>query len=127
MLPLTGKSPIREFETGATRDTDESKLDWEGFIAPIATFEFVKYMHGHRTQTDGNLRDADNWQKGMPRRQYVKSLIRHTWNLWLLWRSDDEGRTAAYEAKLIELLCAIWFNVQGLIYEIVIRRDVPEE
>ena len=115
---------IRKFKTGATRDTDASKLDWEGFIAPIAVLEFVRYMHGHRTQSDGSVRDADNWQNGMPRRQYVKSLIRHTWDFWLLWRSDDEGRTQAYESRLIELLCAIWFNVQGLIYEIVIRRDV---
>ncbi len=112
--------PGRTFNTGATRDTDEGKLDWEGFISPIWMQEFAKYMHTHRTQVDGDLRDADNWQKGMPRRQYMKSLIRHTWNLWLLWRGIGT------KEQMLELLCAIQFNVQGLGYELLIGRDVDD-
>ena len=111
----------RTFNTGATRDTDEGKLDWEGFIAPLWMQRFAEYMHTNRTQVDGDLRDADNWQKGMPRRQYMKSLIRHTWNLWMEWRGQRRGRL------LLELLCAIHFNVQGLGYELLIGRDVSED
>ncbi len=111
----------RTFNTGATRDTDEGKLDWEGFIAPLWMQRFAEYMHTNRTQVDGDLRDADNWQKGMPRRQYMKSLIRHTWNLWMEWRGQRRGRL------LLELLCAIQFNVQGLGYELLIGRDVSED
>ena len=114
---------IRTFHTGATRDTDEGKLDWEGFISPLAMRFFVKYMHGYRTQADGTLRDADNWQKGMPRRQYMKSLIRHIWDLWTLWR---QSTAHDFEDRMVTLLCAILFNVQGLLHEIAIGRDVSE-
>ena len=54
---------IRKFETGATRDTDEGKLDFEGFFSPIVMERFAEYMNKHRRQSDGQLRDSDNWQK----------------------------------------------------------------
>lgn len=111
----------RTFVTGATRDTDEGKLDWEGFISPMAMEEFASYMHGHRTQLDGVVRDSDNWKNGMPRVAYVKSLIRHTWDLWLVWSLDRNP------AALRILLCAILFNVQGLLHELVIGRSVKDE
>lgn len=112
---------IRTFHTGATRDTDEGKLDWEGFIHPAAMGFFVGYMHKHRHQADGTLRDADNWQKGIPRKQYMKSLVRHVWDLWTVWRTEPE-----MELTIIDLLCAIMFNVQGLLLEIYKGRDVSE-
>ena len=112
----------RQFETGATRDNDDNKLDWEGFISPTAMLLFAQYMHRHRLQADGSLRDSDNWQKGMPRRQYMKSLVRHVWDLWRIWRVAPEA-----EDKLVELLCAVLFNVQGMLHEIMMGRDVEEQ
>ena len=111
---------LRTFETGATRDTDENKLDWEGFISPAAMLLFAEYMHKHRTQTDGTIREADNWQKGMPRKQFMKSLIRHVWDLWLVWRIGSDVNL------MDDLLCAILFNTQGLLHELAIGRDVSE-
>src|SRR3990167_9734133 len=96
---------IRTLDSGATRDTDSGKLDWEGFISPRAMRYFAEYMHKHRQQSDGTLRDADNWQKGMPRRQYMKSMIRHVWDLWAGWDSNPD-----YHDNLVDLLCAIIFN-----------------
>ena len=81
--------PFREgrtFYTGATRDTDEGKFDYEAFNAPIVERTYASYMHENRKQVDGVLRDGDNWQKGMPRGQYMKSLIRHVFDLWYEWR-----------------------------------------
>ncbi|MFQ5822248.1 MAG: hypothetical protein ACE5I5_19895, partial [Candidatus Heimdallarchaeota archaeon] len=111
---------MRTFETGATRDSDEGKLDWEGFISPIAMRQFARYMDKHRKQADGTMRDSDNWQAGMPRKQYMKSLIRHTWDLWELWRRDH------LKDDLIDLLCAVLFNVQGLLHELSLGRSVGE-
>ncbi len=111
---------LRTFVTGATRDTAEGKLDWEGFISPSAMRYFAEYMHEHRTQSDDTLRDADNWQKGFPRKQLVKSLIRHMWDLWEAW---DE---AALDEEMVPLLCAVLFNIQGLLHEIAMGRDVRE-
>ena len=78
---------IRTFKTGATRDTDEGKLDFEGFFSPIVMEAFAEYMNRHRRQSDGQLRDSDNWQKGFGkgREHFVacmKSWWRHFFYVW---------------------------------------------
>ena len=55
-------SDIRQFDTGATRDTDQNKLDPEGFLSPMVMKCFFEYMHKNRKQSDGKLRASDNWQ-----------------------------------------------------------------
>jgi hypothetical protein len=77
---------IRTFDTGATRDTQKEKLDFDGFFSPLALFEYAKYLHKHRLQTDGNYRESDNWQKGIPLDTYMKSDWRHFYALWALHR-----------------------------------------
>jgi hypothetical protein len=103
----------RKFKTGATRDTNEDKLDYEGFIDPIVLKKYAEYMHGHRKQSDGKLRSSDNWQKGIPREEYIKSLLRHTMDLWLEHRGYEsrEGKEKA--------LCGIMFNSMGYLREIL--------
>jgi len=107
---------IREFDTGATRDTNEDKLDFEGFISVLVTYRFAEYMHIHRKQSDGNLRDSDNWQKGIPKNVYMKSMWRHFVDLWLEHRG--------YESRdgIEEALCALKFNVDGYLHEILKER-----
>jgi len=51
---------MRTFKTGATRNDDTGKLDFEGFLSPIALEKFAEYMHKNRIQADGNVRDSDN-------------------------------------------------------------------
>lgn len=101
----------REFETGATRDTEDGKMDFEGHLSPLAMEAFVAYMHKHRYMKDGSIRDSDNWQRGMPLTVYAKSLWRHFFAFWKVhrgWASEDE---------LLDDLCGIWFNTQGYIHE----------
>lgn len=112
---------IRKFASGATRNTDKKKLDWEGFISPVAMRRFARYMHQHRVQSDGNLRDSDNWQKGFPRRQIMKSLIRHVWDLWYVWRSSPTAKEL-----MLDLLCAILFNTQAMMLEIIYDRNIED-
>src|SRR3990167_4084265 len=52
---------IRTFNSGATRDTLEGKLEFARFMSPIVLKRFSEYMNLHRKQTDGNLREPDNW------------------------------------------------------------------
>jgi hypothetical protein len=103
--------PIRTFETGATRDTDKDKLDYEGFLSPLVLQRFAQYMRKHQVQTDGCIRKSDNWQKGIPKEVYMKSLLRHMMELWLCHRGNitDVSRE--------ESLCAILFNAQGYLFE----------
>jgi hypothetical protein len=117
------KKKIRKFDTGATRDTDKNKADYEGFLSPLVIKRFGEYMNRHRLQPDGQLRESDNWTKGIPRKQYVKSLIRHLVDVWLINRDfKDKARTQDME----EALCAVMFNSMGLLYEILLKRDVDD-
>lgn len=99
---------MRNFGTGATRDTDEGKNDYEGFLSPLALEAFGDYMTRNRVQADGKLRDSDNWQKGIPREAYMKSGWRHFFSWWKHHRSGK---------GTIEDLCALLFNVQGYLHE----------
>ena len=107
---------LRRFDTGATRDTTDGKLDPEGFTHPIVMKQFYKYMSMHRLQSDGKLRDSDNWQKGIPKQVYMKSIKRHCDDLWL------EHRGFPSESGVIAALCGIIFNTMGYLHEVLKER-----
>jgi hypothetical protein len=109
---------IRTFETGATRDSERGKADYEGFLSPLVIEAFGEYMDKHRLQADGELRDSDNWQKGMGQAVYVKSLWRHFVVLWAIHRGHRRyDAKDGHEITLIEACCACWFNIQGIMHE----------
>lgn len=121
--------PLRVFETGATRDTEEGKLDYEGFLNPQVLERFAQFMHEHRLQRDGSVRDSDNWQNGMPLAVYMKSLLRHVFELWTHHRRrlavssllsgvrlDLDGIEATKKAEL-DAACAILFNTMGYMFQ----------
>lgn len=104
---------MREFKTGATRDSEEGKLDYEGFLSPLVLQRFALYMNQHRLQADGQQRASDNWQKGIPKEAYMKSAWRHFMDWWLHHR----GHSAKAAHDLEDVLCAVIFNVCGYLYE----------
>lgn len=104
---------MRKFDTGATRDTADGKPQYEGYLSPVVLHRYGQYMLEHQTQADGSTRSADNWQKGIPVDAYVDSLLRHVMDVWLHHRDRGDLATEEYE----ESLCAVLFNVQGLLYE----------
>lgn len=116
---------MRKFETGATRDTDDGKFDFEGFLSPLVLERFGAYMHKHRKQADGSLRDSDNWQKGIPLIAYMKSGFRHFFDWWRCHRglkpSSPPGKVHDFTPgeELEETLCALLFNVQGYLHEVL--------
>ena len=108
---------MREFKTGATRDTDEGRLDYEGFLSPLVLKRYAEYMNKNRVQADGKIRDSDNWQKGIPIVAYMKSMFRHFMDVWTGHRSkasNEEGQ---------EALCALLFNVMGYLHELLKEND----
>lgn len=116
---------VRAFATGATRDTSTNKPDYEGFLSPAAIRRFGEYMMEHQRQSDGSIRPSDNWQKGIPLDVYVKSAWRHFHAVWEKHRSAliADGGIQEYDFADADLkvfeddLCALWFNVQGLLHE----------
>lgn len=108
------------FDTGATRDTEAGKLDFEGFLSPQVLWQFAEYMDAHRVQPDGTTRPSDNWQKGIPLDAYMKSLLRHVMDLWLLHRGHEVKRPEdGREVELVEALAACLFNIQGYWLELI--------
>lgn len=107
----------RVFESGAYRDGDSDKLDYEGFFSPLVLRRRAEYMHKHRVQSNGELRESDNWQKGIPLEEYMKSLFRHFMELWSLHRSEADGES--YILDLENALCAVMFNCEGYLHELL--------
>jgi hypothetical protein len=110
---MVDNGSVRKFETGATRDTETGKLDFEGFLSPVVLEEFARYMHRHRIQSDGSLRASDNWQKGIPRGVYMKSMWRHFMQVWRSHRGVDDS------IDQLDALMALLFNVQGYTLELI--------
>lgn len=99
---------MRKFKSGATRDNEENKIDFEGFLSPEVLEAFGRYMHRHRIQADGKLRNSDNWQKGIPKDAYMKSAWRH---FFAWWKAHRRGEAVE------EHICALIFNAQGYLHE----------
>lgn len=104
---------IRQFETGATRDTDTDKLDYEAFFSPAVLKRRAEFMHKNRQLPNGELRAGDNWQAGIPIKQYMKSLSRHYHDIW------SEIREIKTAEGLEQAICAAMFNLEGMLYEIL--------
>lgn len=122
-METKAKVVLRTFETGATRDADDTKNDYEGFESPIVDQAFGDYMTTHRVQSDGSIRDSDNWQKGIPKSAYMKSLCRHVLTARLLHRGfpvrQEKVGGKLVTPTMIDTLCAIRFNVNGLMFELL--------
>ena len=111
------KASVRTFETGANRDVDDDKLDYEGFLSPAVLHRYAQYMHANRKLNDGSLRDSDNWQKGIPLDVYMKSLMRHVMEVWT-WHREDPDQDMDPRV-MQEALCAVIFNAMGYLYELL--------
>jgi hypothetical protein len=111
------RPPIRTFESGATRDTDDGKPDYEGFLSPLVIEAFGEYMTRHRIQSDGDLRASDNWQRGIPKSAYIKSAWRHFMDWW------KEHRGIPSRDGLEEALGGLIFNAMGYWHETIKERD----
>jgi hypothetical protein len=113
---------MREFETGATRDNDANKLDYDGFLSPLVLKRYAEYLHKHRVQADGKIRASDNWQKGIPLSAYMKSLWRHFMDVWTRHHYPS---VKFPDMELQEALCAVIFNASGYLHELLKQERRP--
>ena len=109
---------MRNFDTGATRDSEEGKIDFEGFLSPLALTRYAQYLNSHRRQADGKIRGSDNWQKGIPTDVYLKSAFRHFVDVWTIHRGNKVYDSKdGHEIDIQEALCAVLFNIMGYLHE----------
>ena len=113
---------VRKFETGATRDLDDNKYDYEAFFSPLVAERRAAFMHSKRKMADGSMRDGDNWQKGIPLNSLAKSESRHHQEFWKLHRGypafDEKGNPVEME----DAICALMFNLEGYLFELLKRK-----
>lgn len=110
---------MRTFDSGATRDVDTNKHEYTGFNSPLVEKRFAEYMTLHRRQADGQLRSSSNWKRGIPVEVYQQSLHRHFVDLWLHF--DGVGDEAV-DPDIESILCALRFNVNGYLHELLKER-----
>ncbi len=113
--PIGTATSKRTFDTGATRDTETGKYDYEAFLSPMVLERFAEYLHKHRKMADGSLRDGDNWQKGIPQEVYMKSAWRHFMSWWMYHRAPSN--VSYVDNFLEEAICAVLFNASGYLHE----------
>ena len=118
-IELESIGSTRVFSSGATRDQDTSKFDYEGFLSPLVVERFAGYMHHHRIQPDGTTRDSDNWQKGIPLASYMKSMWRHLITVW----HHHRGLQQIGGEDLENALCGVIFNAQGYLHEVLKEKE----
>jgi len=113
---------MREFASGATRDDDISKLDYEGYNNPLVDKCYAKYLNKHR-QTANGLRDSDNWQNLFGEKHFdvcMKSLCRHTVDARLAHRGYKS------EQPIIDSLNAIIFNAKAYLLKLLLDAEKQE-
>lgn len=97
----------RTFASGATRDTDSGKPDYEGYLSPVVIEAYGAYMLKHQHLPDGTVRPSDNWQLGIPKAELMKSMWRHFLSAWKKHRLGGDPT---------EDLCGILFNAMGYLH-----------
>ena len=113
------KDALRTFDTGATRDNVEGKLDYMKALSPIVLRRYVQYLDKHRLQPDGSLRDFDNWKQGIPQEIYHSSGGRHFFDTWLLSEGYETEDNHGPVTDIEDTLCAEIFNKMGRLHEIL--------
>lgn len=113
---------MRTFGTGATRDSEDGKIDPEGSISPLVIARYSEYMRKHCRQSDGSFRSCDNWQKGMPVEAYMKSMWRHMLDVWLHHR----GFATLSRSSIADALCGVLFNASGYLHETEKHQPAPD-
>jgi hypothetical protein len=108
----------RKFESGATRDLDEAKHDYEACLSPLVLERYGEYMLQCSYLSDGTRRPDDNWMKGIPITSYMKSMLRHVFHVWKLHRGfkvEEKGKSVDIETAL----CGVLFNTMGYLFELL--------
>lgn len=116
---------MRKFKGGATRGNADGKINYAHSSA-LAERVWCEYMHQHRIQEDGKLREPDNYKKGMDVESYRTGLAGHNKDIELLLEGHkvfEKGK----EVTPFDAIMASKFNLQGLIIELMRGYPIPRE
>ena len=94
------RKQIREFNTGANRNVSEGKIDPSAAQCPRCFQLYCEYIKKNRKLVNGVVRSDDNWQKGFPPKETIKSLRRHTLDTELHLHGDGQHAEETYDNAL---------------------------
>lgn len=97
---------MRNFDTGAVRDSEEEKEDYIETISWTALKRHAQYMTKKKSRYG-----AGNFKKGIPIDSYERSMVRH---IQKYFENKYEGGTVETEE---DHLAAIVFNAFGIMHE----------
>lgn len=102
----TPPDKINEFDTGATRSSDENKTLWD--LIPVECLErlAIKYTDGAK------IYGKNNWKKGIPTERYIGGALRHFMQ-WRLGQRDEDH------------LAACVFNLFGIMFNEFTEKEYP--
>ena len=109
---------MRKFASGATRGSDEGKIDPEAALSPLVLTAYCEYIRSHRVDGPGGTQEDDNWQLGIPTTSYMKSLLRHVLEAWRAYRTNE---------PMIDSLFGVWFNTNGLLHELLKKEKMDND
>ena len=98
----------RSFDTGAVRNNADGKAD---YVASTSWLAIKRYSLFQNNACKKHGYPEDNWRKGIPLKEYEKSLMRHLQQYFV---NKYEGGN---DEPDIDHLSAAWFNLQGIIHE----------
>ena len=108
---------MRTFKSGAIRDTEEGKYNYEKALSPLVIERFGQYMYKCGKMADGTFRPEDNWQKEFPLNSFIESGWRH----FLDWWKEHRGHKSKDGIEIA--LCALIFNSMGYLHEILKKKE----
>lgn len=109
----------RKFSSGADRSADTGKLHFERALSPVVLQRFAEFMRDHNVPKG---RREDQWQLGFPDESWIDSAWRHFHAWWCLSRGIPAVDEAGRPVDLEEALCGLYFNVQGALHQILLKK-----
>ena len=112
---------LRMSESGAIRNSDVGKINYQGALSPLILEAYGKYIEKHSLLPDGTRRNNKNWQNlfGTPE-EHRQVCIESAWRHFIDLLMDHDG----YESRdgIDEALGGLMFNIQAYWFSILKER-----
>ena len=114
-------SELRNFDTGAIRDNDDSKINYQGALSPLVLEAYGAYIQKHSLLPDGTRRNNKNWQNLFgTHEEHRQVCIESAWRHFIDLLMEHDG----YDSRdgLDEAIGGLLFNIQAYWFSVLKER-----
>lgn len=114
-------SELRNFDTGAIRDNDENKINYQGALSPLVLEAYGAYIQKHSLLPDGTRRNNKNWQNLFgTHEEHRQVCIESAWRHFIDLLMEHDG----YNSRdgLDEAIGGLMFNIQAYWFSVLKER-----